>query len=193
MRSIVLASLSPRRKELLKQLNIPFIVDSQNQEEVMNEQLPLELRLEDLAYQKAKPMLDKYPDAIIIGADTIVCFQNHILGKPKDREEAKQMLLRFSNHSQYVYTAVTVLEQNKRISFCEKSEVVFKSLDLPMIEDYLNENEWQDKAGGYAIQGKGAALIDHYTGDFDTIVGLPVKRLKEVLMNEIGISKQKIF
>lgn len=188
MRKIVLASLSPRRYELLSRLGVPFIVDSENVEEILDPHLPLTKRLEELSYLKALPVFKRHQDAIVIGADTIVCFEEKLLGKPKNRQDAKKMLLSYSGKSQYVYTAVTVLDQNKRISFVSQSEVCFKPLTEDIIEHYLDENEWQDKAGGYAIQGKGASLIDHYQGDYDTIVGLPVQRLKEVLENEFEVS-----
>lgn len=185
MSNIILASLSPRRYDLLKEIGIDFKVESENIEEIMDNSLPLDKRLEDLAYQKALPIHLKHPDAIVIGADTIVCFNEQILGKPKDYDEAKKMLRMFSNHSQFVYTSVTILHKAQRISFTSISEVVFKPLNEQIIEDYLNCNEWQDKAGGYAIQGEGKNLVDHFVGDYETIVGLPVKQLEYVLKTEI--------
>lgn len=182
-----MASLSPRRKELLGKLGLSFEVESTNIKEVMNPNLPIDLRLEDLAYQKALPIYKQHPNDIVIGADTVVCFENQILGKPKNYEDAKRMLLMFSNQSQYVYTSVTILQNEKRVSFTSKTEVVFKSLDEKQVEEYLSYNEWQDKAGAYAIQGVGEMLIDHYIGDYYTIVGLPIEKLQCVLKEEFGI------
>ncbi|MFQ6862746.1 MAG: Maf family protein [Beduini sp.] len=187
MNNIILASLSPRRRELLSQLGVPFRVESTNIEEIMDDRLPLDLRLEDLAYQKALPIARLHPHAIVIGADTIVCFHDQVLGKPKDYQDAKRMLLMFSGESQYVYTSITVLQGEKRVSFTSKTEVVFKILDEKQVEAYLAYNEWQDKAGAYAIQGAGDMLVDHYVGDFYTIVGLPVEQLHKVLKEEFDI------
>ena len=187
MNNIILASLSPRRHELLSQLGIPFVVESTNIEEIMDNRLPSDLRLEDLAYQKALPIARLHPQSIVIGADTIVSFHDQVLGKPKDYQEAKKMLLMFSGKSQYVYTSVTLLQGEKRISFTSKTEVIFKHLDEKQVEAYLSYNEWQDKAGAYAIQGAGEMLVDHYVGDFDTIVGLPLEQLRHVLKEEFDI------
>ena len=187
MDKIVLASLSPRRKDLLNELQLDFIVDSSHQEEILNPLLPLENRLMDLAYQKALPLLQKYPDALIIGADTVVVFENQILGKPKDYIEAYVMLKSFSGAKQEVYTAVSLLAKHKHYSFIEKSEVIFKPLDDQTIQDYLAQNEWQDKAGGYAIQGKGRDLIQKFEGSYTNIVGLPIEHLKEVLQTQFKI------
>lgn len=187
MHNIVLASLSPRRKELLSQLKLDFIVDSLNIEEVLNDKLPLEERLMDLAYQKASVMLHKYPNEIIIGADTIVVYNNQILGKPKDYNDAYRMLKSYSKQAQIVYSAVCVLNKDKVIKFICQSKVYFKELTDEIIYDYLSCDEYKDKAGSYAIQGKGRQLIDHYEGDFNTIVGLPIDDLKEVLINDFNI------
>lgn len=188
MHNIVLASLSPRRKELLSTLNVDFIVDSLDIEEVMNENLPLEERLMDLAYQKASAMLLKYPNSIIIGSDTVVSFKSNILGKPKDKEDAFNMLKSYSNQKQTVYTAVCVIQEEKVIKFISKADVYFKTLTDEMILNYLKDDEYKDKAGSYAIQGKGALLVDRYEGDFNTIVGLPVNDLKEVLVKEFDVN-----
>lgn len=187
MHNIVLASLSPRRKELLSQLKLDFIVDSLNIEEVLNDKLPLEERLMDLAYQKASAMLQKYPTSTIIGADTVVVYHHQILGKPKDYEDAYRMLKSYSKQSQIVYSAVCVLNKDKVIKFISQAKVYFKELTDEMIADYLSYDEYKDKAGSYAIQGKGRQLIDHYEGDFNTIVGLPIDDLKEVLIKEFNI------
>lgn len=184
MPNLILASLSPRRYELLSRLHIPFVVESENIEEILDESLSLEDTLKSLSYQKALPVFSRFPESIVMGADTIVYFNHQILGKPKNLSDAKQMLLSFSNQKQSVYTAVTMMNKDKCIRFVEMSEVYFKELDEEIVEDYLKTNEWVDKAGGYAIQGFGKCLIDHYVGDYDNIVGLPVNKVKEVLMNE---------
>ncbi len=188
MDKIVLASLSPRRKELLEATGLSFIIDSSYQEELLNASLPLENRLMDLAYQKALPLLEKYPDALIIGADTVVVFNNQVLGKPKDYIEAYQMLESFSGNKQYVYSAVALLTKEKHICFIDQSDVVFKTLSDQEIKDYLAKNEWQDKAGGYAIQGEGRSLIDMFNGDYTNIVGLPMIKLKNELKTQFQIT-----
>lgn len=182
-----MASLSPRRKELLKQAGLEFIIDSTNIDEVLNQELTIEEQLKDLAIQKANPLLDKYPDDIIIGADTVVCFGNKVLGKPTSYNDAYEMLLSYSGKSQIVYTAVAILSKNKTFAFVSSSEVCFKNNSGDTIKKYLDLNEWQDKAGGYAIQGHGAVLVEKYNGDFDTIVGLPVKLLMKYLNEEFSV------
>ncbi len=162
MPNLVLASLSPRRKELLSTLNIPFIVHASDEEEVFHEELPFEQRLLDVAYQKASHVLPLYPGDVIIGCDTTCVLDGRIIGKPADYEDAFRMMKDFSNKKHEVYSALCILDKDKVIKKLCVSNVYFKDLNDDDIHEYLAFNEWQDKAGGYGIQGYGSMLIDHY-------------------------------
>ena len=183
MNKIILASSSPRRKELLEREGIDFIVDASSIVEEFHDDLSIEDKLCHLAYDKALPIHMKYPDDIVIGADTIVYAHGKIIGKPKDQEEAKNILLSLSNDCHEVMSAVAIYKEGQWHTFCEKTKVHFKDIRL-MIDDYLQQDEWIDKAGGYAIQGIGRQFVDHIEGDFDNVVGLPVKRVKEYLVSD---------
>ncbi|GFI40931.1 septum formation protein Maf [Thomasclavelia cocleata] len=181
MKKIILASSSPRRKELLELHKIDFIIDFQTIDEVLDENLALPLRLEKLAYQKALPISSKYPKDIVIGADTMVCLNKQMLGKPKNRQEAFNMLNMLSNHTQTVYSAVAIIDNGKVATFCDDTKVTFKKLTEQEINDYLDTDEWQGKAGAYAIQGIGKCLVAKVEGDIETVIGLPVKIIERYL------------
>lgn len=180
MSKIILASTSPRRKELLEREGIDFIIDASSIDEVMDETLPIKERLCQLAKEKAKPIHSKYPKDIVIGADTIVYFQNQIIGKAKTRDEARKILTRLSNQTHYVYTAVAIYHGNDCHTFCDETQVFFKDIST-MIEDYLDSDDWVGKAGAYGIQGKADIFVDRIIGDKDTVIGLPAKQVKAYL------------
>ena len=179
-KKIVLASSSPRRKELLQEAGIDFIVDASSIDEVLDETLPLEKKLEKLAIDKAKPIHEKYPNDIVIGSDTTVYFNNQVIGKPKDQNDAKEILTQLSHHKHTVYTSVAIYFGNELHSFVEHTNVYFKDI-MPMLEDYLLSGEWDGKAGAYAIQGKASQFVDHIEGYESTVIGLPVERVVEEL------------
>lgn len=181
MRQIVLASSSPRRKELLELHHIDFIVDYQEIEEVLDMSLTLPLRLEKLAYQKALPISLKYPQDVIIGSDTMVCLDEKMLGKAKNYQEAFDMLRFLSGKIQTVYSAVAIIDQNQVTTFHDATKVKFKDLTDEEIKQYLSLNEWQGKAGAYAIQGEGKRLVETIDGDLETVIGLPVNKLIKYL------------
>lgn len=183
MKRIILASSSPRRKELLETHKIDFIVDFQEIDEVLDKSLALPLRLEKLAYQKALPISLKYPNDIIIGADTMVCLKDSMLGKAKNRQEAFDMLKRLSNQTQIVYSAVAIIDGRKVSTYHDGTKVTFRDLSNQEINEYLNTNEWQGKAGAYAIQGIGKKLVSKIEGDLETVIGLPVKIIENYLKN----------
>lgn len=187
MSKVILASLSPRRYELLKSLNINFTVESAQIEEVLNKDLSLDERLMDLAYQKARPISLQHETDIVIGADTVVVFEDEVLGKPKNRQDAYNMLKSFSGKQQFVCTAVCIICGSKVVKFIEKTTVNFKVLSDDEIHNYLDQGEYIDKAGSYEIQGKGYSLIESFEGDFNNVVGLPITRLKNILKNEFNI------
>ena len=182
MNKIILASASPRRKDLLKLSGIDFIVDASSIDEVLDLSLSLEERLMKLAADKAYPIHEKYPDDIVLGADTIVYYNQQIIGKAKDVEDAKRILTMLSSDKHTVYTAVALYNKDELITFIDKTDVYFKDI-TSMINDYLSLNEWQGKAGAYGIQDSAKAFVDYIDGDLDNVIGLPVYRVKEVLKN----------
>lgn len=180
-KKIILASTSPRRKELLEREGIDFIVDASFIEETLDDSLPIDKRLCQLAINKALPIHQKYPHDIVIGADTVVYFENQVIGKAHSREEASEILHRLSHHKHDVYTAVAIYNGETLTSFCEQTEVYFKDI-TDMIEAYLDSNEWKGKAGAYGIQGTADVFVDHIVGDKDNVIGLPVQRIREYLL-----------
>jgi nucleoside triphosphate pyrophosphatase len=187
MYQIVLASSSPRRKELLEKIGVTFTVDPSTCEEVITDTNPAKVVL-SLSHQKAYDVESKYDEAIIIGADTIVSKDNQILGKPKDREDAFRMLQLLQGDIHQAYTGVTVIhktkEETKEYSFYSSSDVSFYSMTEEQIYSYINSGEPMDKAGSYGIQGKSAIFIKEIKGDYNTIVGLPIAMLYQTLLSE---------
>ncbi len=143
-----------------------------------------------LAYEKAFDVAKRNTDRLVIGADTIVALDNEVLGKPKDQNEAYQMIKRLSNKTHKVITGISLinLKENKIIKDYVVSFVTFKDLSEDSIKDYINTNESLDKAGAYGIQGYGALLVKNIQGDYFNIVGLPISRLSDLLKNHFDIN-----
>lgn len=181
MKSIILASSSPRRKELLEEHGIDFIVDFVAIDEVLDENLTLSKRLEKLAYDKGVEVAKKYPNQIVVSADTMVCLDGLMLGKAKDRKQAKIMLQKQSGKLQVVYTAIAIFDKGKVHTYCDIARVYFKDLSDFIIDEYLDTDEWIGKAGAYAIQGIGHSLVERIEGDKETIIGLPVRIIESYL------------
>lgn len=181
MKPIILASSSPRRKELLEKHGITCTVDFIAIEEVLDESLALSKRLEKLAYDKGVEVAKKYPGYIVISADTMVCLEGQMLGKAKDCNQAKEMLEMQSGKMQVVYTAIAIFDQGNVYTYCDSSKVYFKELSEETIKQYLDTEEWKGKAGSYAIQGIGGSLVDRIEGDIETIIGLPVRIIETYL------------
>ena len=184
MSRIILASSSPRRKELLEKEGISFVVDASLVDEVIDESLPIKQRLIKISYDKACPIHQKYPHDIVIGADTVVYSDHCIIGKPRDRQDAKRILKSLSGKLHIVYTAVTIFVQDESYSFVDETKVYFRYLTESDLENYLDSMEWQGKAGGYAIQGKASDFVWKINGDIDTVIGLPVKRVVSFLQEK---------
>lgn len=180
MNRIILASTSPRRRELLEREGIDFIIDASFIDEVMDETLPIPDRLAQLASDKAMPIHQKHPHDIVIGADTIVYFDEKIIGKAKNESEARYILKMLSGQKHTVYTAVAIYFGEKLDTFVEKTDVYFRDI-ISMIDDYIESGEWQGKAGAYGIQGTADCFVDHIVGDKDNVIGLPVKKVVEIL------------
>lgn len=178
---IILASLSPRRHEILDLVKIPHkVVPSHSEERVKDYSNPSNVVLE-ISYQKAYEVSKLYKDDIVIGADTIVVIDDKILGKPSDQNDAISMLQRLSGRAHQVLTGVTVILKNKVYQFVEISEVTFYEMSNEEIIDYINNEMVYDKAGSYAIQGMCAKYIKSIKGDYYNIVGLPIGRLNQLL------------
>ena len=184
---IILASASPRRKELLKNITSDFKIIPSTIEEVVPEGIPAIDTATYLSTQKALDVSKNNPNDIIIAADTIIVFNNEIYGKPKDKEEAKKMLSSFSGNTHLVVTGVCVSCKERTISFSSVNEVEFYKLTEQEIDEYLSHDEYKDKAGSYAIQGKANLFVKSIKGDYNSIVGLPVSQLNRVLKDFFNI------
>ncbi len=187
---VILASASPRRKEILQNTKLNFDIQKSDIEEVILENESPEDMVVRLAYEKAFDVAKRNTDRLVIGADTIVALDNEVLGKPKDQNEAYQMIKRLSNKTHKVITGISLinLKENKIIKDYVVSFVTFKDLSEDSIKDYINTNESLDKAGAYGIQGYGALLVDNIQGDYFNIVGLPISRLSDLLKNHFDIN-----
>ena len=182
--NIVLASGSPRRRELLTQAGIEYTVDPADIEEVTTETLPAKV-VEDLSRQKALAVWKKHQGEKVLAADTVVAFDDKILGKPADEEDAFRMLAELSGRVHQVYTGVTIVDENGNINtFSECTEVTMYDNSEESIRAYIASKEPMDKAGAYGIQGLGAVLVEKINGDYNNVVGLPLARVYRVLYNE---------
>ncbi len=179
----ILASASPRRQELLKLIIQNFICLPADIEEVLPKGINPLSAPEFLAVQKALHISKDNPTDTVIGSDTAVFLGDIMLGKPKDRQDAKMMLNLLSGNTHKVITGCAICKNNKTYSFSVTSLVEFYPLSKKEIEDYLDTEEYKDKAGAYGIQGFGSTLVKKIDGDFFNIVGLPVARLKREFEN----------
>ena len=184
---IILASKSPRRRELLKQMGIEdFKVTAPNVDESVEEGLPPARIVEALSLRKARAAKRAGPGDIVIAADTVVALDGTVLGKPRSEEDAFAMLSALSGREHHVYTGVTVLQGEKTVTEHEETAVQFRELGPEEIRGYIAAGEPMDKAGAYGIQGRGALLVSGIRGDYCNVVGLPVFRLGRIL-REFGI------
>ena len=198
MSRIVLASASPRRKELLEQIGLEFEICPAKGEEVitaetvdgavteLSRQKAEEVAAGILSYNEMHPELVTPQDILVIGADTVVAYENTILGKPKDEADAIRMLSMLSGQTHSVYTGVTLVFISKdgrtgETSFYEKTDVTMYAMDTSEIERYVLSGEPMDKAGSYGIQGAAAEFVKGISGDYNNVVGLPVARLYQEL------------
>lgn len=187
---LILASNSPRRKELLKQAGFIFTVIPSNVEETITKTEPKEI-VKELSNQKAENVFENLEEnfsanSLVLGADTVVAFENpegtfQILGKPKDKEEAFNMLNKLQGSTHFVYTGVTLIWQEdgkvQKESFAVETKVTFYPMTEEEIKSYIETGEPMDKAGAYGIQGKGAVYVKEIAGDYNNVVGLPLSEL----------------
>jgi len=188
--NIILASGSPRRREILANTNVKFtVITSDIDEKIFEDEEPTQLVLR-LAFEKCMGVALKNPNDLVIGADTIVVLDNKILGKPKDEEEAFDMLSKLSNREHQVITGISIvnLANEKKLVDYAISNVKFKKLTDQDIKDYISTKECLDKAGSYGIQGYGALLVEEIKGDYFNIVGLPISKLSDILKENFNIN-----
>ncbi len=189
MKKIILASASPRRKELLKQIGLEFEVDPSNcEEEMLSDIQPHELA-RSLSLQKASQVAGNHPNAIIIAADTFIVFGDKLMGKAHTEAEASQMLTALNGNSHSVITGFTILDtaKNNTVSSSVETKVHFRKMSPGEIESYVASGEPLGKAGAYAIQGLGSVIVKEIEGDYSNVVGLPLTALAEAL-REFGVN-----
>lgn len=188
--NIILASASPRRKEILGNTNAKFtVIKSEIDEVILDHEHPKQVVMR-LAFEKCIDIASKHKEDLVIGADTVVVLDDAILGKPKDEKDAYNMLKRLSGKTHQVITGISLinLDANKKIIDYVVSNVKFKDLSEEDIKDYIHTKESLDKAGAYGIQGYGALLVEEIQGDYFNIVGLPISRLSDLLRKHFGIN-----
>lgn len=178
---IILASASPRRRELLGYIVKDFCVVPSGVEEIVPKGIRVLKQPEYLSKIKALDIANQYPNDTVIGSDTAVILKNEILGKPKDRADAEKMLIKLSGKVHKVVTGCTVVKNGAITSFSVVSKVKFQNLTKAEIEAYLDTDEPYDKAGSYAVQGRAGAFVEWIKGDYFNIVGLPISKLKKYI------------
>jgi septum formation protein len=188
MKQIVLASASPRRRELLEKLGLSFKVEPSNFAENLSTGMEPNALAREISLGKADSVAGKYSDAIIIGADTFIILGNRIMGKPDTADEAREMLQDISGRSHSVITGFTIIDtaSGKIVSQSVETKVYIKQLTPEEIDAYIKTGEPLDKAGAYAIQGLGALLVERIEGDYCNVIGLPLFALMKAL-KEFGI------
>ena len=176
---LILASNSPRRRELLSKLDYPFEVIPSNCEEITASVNPTDI-VQDLAQLKAREVFSAHRDSVVIGCDTVVDFNGEIMGKPKNHADAVRMLNELSGNTHYVHTGVCILSPVGEWLFCDSTKVVFRKLSDSEIRRYVDNGDADGKAGAYGIQDD-SCFAASYEGDFDNVVGLPTARVLEIL------------
>jgi septum formation protein len=176
---LILASASPRRVELLRQLSLDFKVVPGNVPEVHHDQLTARELSQVNAYRKARAVAKRFPDALVLAADTLVCLDTMLFGKPATLEEAYQMLEKLQGRTHQVVTGICLLHlrEHRQAVFVESTSVTFQPLDAVKIRRYLNRVNPLDKAGAYAIQEEGDLIVEKIVGSYTNVVGLPLERL----------------
>jgi nucleoside triphosphate pyrophosphatase len=181
--TVILASSSPRRAELLRQLGVEFKVVPSDAAEIHHEQLTAWEICQINAYRKARAVAKRFPDALVMAADTLVYSDDELFGKPTSLEEAYLMLEKLQGRTHRVVTAICLLHlrDHRQRVFAESTAVTFRPLDAVKIRRYLARVNPLDKAGGYAIQEDGDSIIEQISGSYTNVVGLPVERLTSEL------------
>jgi len=187
---LILASSSPRRKILLQRLDYPFeIIPSEIEESTLSTNIEPEIYCTKLAKLKANHISNNYPNALVIGADTIVVIKNQILNKPNNSKEAEYMLSMLSNNTHQVYTGICLkwMANNITHSFAEITHVTFHPLEQQDISYYIGNYHPYDKAGAYGIQDRSSIFVKEITGCYDNVVGFPISRI-HLELKKLGIN-----
>ena len=183
---LILASASPRRRELLTQVGVSFVIEVSDVEEVLDDTLSPELQVQSLALQKAQAVAAQHKDGLVLGADTVVVDAGSLLGKPQNTEEAAEMLRSLSGKWHQVMPAVALVDANDtkhEWTSVEITNVKFRDLTEDDIAAYVATGESMDKAGAYGIQGYGALLVERIEGCYNNVVGLPLQLVAKGLRN----------
>ena len=188
MKTIILASGSPRRKELLEKIGFNFEVEPSNYNEEINSKLRPHELAKSLSFEKARAVANKHKNALVIAADTFIVFKGKILGKPYTETEARKMLETISGKPHSVVTGFSIIdtEDKKTVSRSVETKVYIRRLTLSEIDAYVKSREPLDKAGAYAIQGLGSVIVEKIEGDYFNVIGLPLSALTESL-KEFGV------
>ena len=189
MKEVILASVSPRRKELLGKIGLRFKVEPSNYEEDIPSGLAPHKFAQKISLEKAKVVASEHENAIVIAAGPFIVFSGQILGKPHTEEEARKMLETISGKPHSVITGFSIIDtsKNKTLSKSVETKIYIRKLTLTEIDAYVKSKEPLDKAGAYAIQGLGAVFVEKIEGDYFNVIGLPLSALTEAL-KEFGIN-----
>lgn len=188
VKAIILASASPRRKELLERIGLKFEVEPSNYEENIGSELGPHELAKSLSLKKAKIVAQNHKNTLVIAADTFIVFESRILGKPRTETEAKEMLETMNGKPHSVITGFTIIDtdSNKALSRSVETKVHLRKLSSNEMDAYVRSKEPLDKAGGYAIQGLGSVIVEKIEGDYFNVIGLPLSALTESL-KEFGV------
>ena len=181
MKRFIVASASPRRRELLENIGFRFEIIPSDADESCEEKLSPEELVKELAKRKAESVFRKNTDSVVLGCDTVVEYGGTVLGKPSDRKEAAKMLRLLSGKVHNVHTGVYIVDKEKTVSFINTVRVEFYELSDELIESYVSTGESDDKAGAYGIQGLGSVLVKRISGDYFSVVGLPLSQTARAL------------
>lgn len=196
MNEIILASQSPRRSDLLRNMGVSFIACPSSFSENLDESKDAEYVAKELALGKAKDVAKSHADRYVLGSDTIVALNGKQMAKPADIHEAREMLLSLAGQESTVSTGIAIVHESQGIEIidADSATVFFKPDSREVVrlrEEYLSSGDWKDKAGGYGIQSGAAPLIEKIEGNYDTIVGLPTGLLATIL-NDLGIKAHPV-
>lgn len=184
---LILASASPRRRELIARLGIPYTTCVSNADERVCGLLGPEELVKTLSRRKAEGVPAPRDGDLVLGVDTVVALDGRILGKPRDEEDARKMLRALSGRTHEVYSGFTVLGRGISFTDAVRTSVRFASLSDDEIDRYVASGEPMDKAGAYGIQGLGGLFVQGISGDYYNVVGLPIRRIYEVLTDRFGV------
>lgn len=191
MKRFIVASASPRRRELLSKLGFCFEIIPSDADESCDEKLSPQELVKELAKRKAESVFELDKESVVLGCDTVVEYKGVILGKPESREKAKEMLRMLSGKTHNVHTGVCIISSEKTVSFVNTVKVEFFELSEELIDSYASTGECDDKAGAYGIQGLGSALVKKIDGDYFSVVGLPLAQTARAL-SEFSVESELI-